>query len=485
MATARWSTASLGAVVCALIVGILYPRRSLSADEACALLNNATAVELIARRSVAPRVLTPAECAAIVDEAEGRGFAPKRHKLYSTTDVEITSYDRDWQRAGAAATSRLPVAHALLASAVWPRARGALGALFGVAEREIELFEAFVVRYDAAGGEQAGLELHRDGGELSFILSLNAGFEGGGTVFGRGASAAAVAPGAGDLLVFSGQHEHGGAAVTRGRRYVLTGFAYVRCGRNLEVFEPKMAEAALRRELAAHDAASPEAARARAALDELGLRREVEKRARALAAREAALGPDHRDVAQALDALASAQERAGRAADARASRRRALAIREAALGPEHWLVAQTLDALGANEHAAGLADDALARHERALAIRKRALGLGHVDVARSLERVAAIHLEAAGGGRLEEALKLARRALQIREAQLAPDHPDVAASLGQVAAVRAATGAVDEARAGFERALAIREAALGPDHRLVAETRGQLESLRGGAGGGG
>ena len=126
--TARWSTASLGAVVCALIVGILYPRRSLSADEACALLNNATAVELIARRSVAPRVLTPAECAAIVDEAEGRGFAPKRHKLYSTTDVEITSYDRDWQRAGAAAASRLPVAHALLASAVWPRARGALGA---------------------------------------------------------------------------------------------------------------------------------------------------------------------------------------------------------------------------------------------------------------------------------------------------------------------------------------------------------------------
>ena len=220
--TARWSTASLGAVVCALLVGILYPRRSLSADEACALLNNATAVELIARRSVAPRVLTPAECAAIVDEAEGRGFAPKRHKLYSTTDVEITSYDRDWQRAGAAATSRLPVAHALLASAVWPRARGALGALFGVAEREIELFEAFVVRYDAAGGEQAGLELHRDGGELSFILSLNAGFEGGGTVFGRGASAAAVAPGAGDLLVFSGQHEHGGAAVTRGRRCALS-----------------------------------------------------------------------------------------------------------------------------------------------------------------------------------------------------------------------------------------------------------------------
>ena len=108
----------------------------------------------------------------------------------------------------------------------------------------LELRDCFYVRYSAAEGEQRGLELHTDGSIFSFnvLLSDPAAFEGGGTSFEP--SGLIAIPGRGAAVGHSGQVRHGGAAITRGERYLLVGF--VGC-----VASPYMAHAA---DAAARDA---------------------------------------------------------------------------------------------------------------------------------------------------------------------------------------------------------------------------------------
>ena len=61
---------------------------------------------------------------------------------------------------------------------------------------------------------------------------------------------------------------------------------------------------------------------------------------RSLAIREKTLGPDHPDVASALNNLASLYHKQGRYAEAEPLYKRSLAINEKALGPDHPDVAQ-------------------------------------------------------------------------------------------------------------------------------------------------
>ena len=67
---------------------------------------------------------------------------------------------------------------------------------------------------------------------------------------------------------------------------------------------------------------------------------------RALAIREKALGPDHPDVAKALNNLAVLYQKQGRYAEAEPLYKRALAIREKALGPDHPDVATDAEQSG-------------------------------------------------------------------------------------------------------------------------------------------
>jgi tetratricopeptide (TPR) repeat protein len=66
---------------------------------------------------------------------------------------------------------------------------------------------------------------------------------------------------------------------------------------------------------------------------------------RALANREKALGPDHLDVAHALNDLASLYDTQDRYADAEPLHMQSLAVREKALGPDHPAVATSLNEL--------------------------------------------------------------------------------------------------------------------------------------------
>ncbi|MEM6783578.1 MAG: tetratricopeptide repeat protein, partial [Bacteroidota bacterium] len=115
----------------------------------------------------------------------------------------------------------------------------------------------------------------------------------------------------------------------------------------------------------------------------------------ALAILEAALGPDHPDVALSLNNLAFLLRATGDYAGARPLLERALAIRETALGPGHPRVATSLNNLAGLLEATGDYVGARPLYERALAIRETALGPGHPRVATSLNNLAGL-LEATG-----------------------------------------------------------------------------------------
>ena len=95
----------------------------------------------------------------------------------------------------------------------------------GVRASAVRVSDAFVVKY--AAGAQAGLPLHRDDSHFSITLALNGrgDFEGGGTFFpelGR-----ALRPERGHVVSFPGAVRHGGAATTRGVRYIIAAFLWV------------------------------------------------------------------------------------------------------------------------------------------------------------------------------------------------------------------------------------------------------------------
>ncbi|MFC7730660.1 tetratricopeptide repeat protein [Actinomadura keratinilytica] len=191
----------------------------------------------------------------------------------------------------------------------------------------------------------------------------------------------------------------------------------------------------------------------------------------AVALVEAALGPDHPDVAIPLANLASTYSDLGRAAEALPLEKRVLALTEKALGPDHPTVAICLGNLADTYRTLGRSAEALPLFERALAINEAALGSDHLAVATSLGNLARAYRAL---GRAAEALPLEERALAVAEAALGPDHPGVAVGLNNLASTYRALGRPAEALPLFERALTINEAALGHDHPDVAIILGNL-----------
>ncbi|MCA9719805.1 MAG: serine/threonine protein kinase, partial [Myxococcales bacterium] len=185
----------------------------------------------------------------------------------------------------------------------------------------------------------------------------------------------------------------------------------------------------------------------------------------ALAHRRRVLGPDHPDVAWALNNLAIDHASLGDLVRARALHEEALQLRRRVLGPTHPDVANSLFNLATVHRGADEIDEAQALHEEALAIRERALGGDHPDVAQSRNSLALLH---AHRGDLADAQRLHERVLAVRERVLGEDHPDVAQTLTNLGIVYSAQGAYADAAALHERALAIRERVLDPVHADIA-----------------
>ena len=148
---------------------------------------------------------------------DGDGWSQSRHREYSTTDVDVSL-----------CPLLLELCNRILEQKIIPT----LAALFGFEVSELGVEDMFVAKYDMLG--QKELREHRDGSELSFVVALNDGFEGGGTNFidmnakTMKRKIVLVRPeSVGDCVLFCGRHLHSGETITSGVRYILTGFVRV------------------------------------------------------------------------------------------------------------------------------------------------------------------------------------------------------------------------------------------------------------------
>lgn len=138
------------------------------------------------------------------------GWTNNRHENYPTTDIPIEQL-KDATQAWSTVSSRIV---------------DACKEAYGLEDQAvIEMFDVFVVKYDASG--QAGLRIHRDVSELSFVILLSdpSDFVGGGTLYESHDEIRTVDQGS--LLMHCGKMRHGGVAITKGTRYVLIGFMKV------------------------------------------------------------------------------------------------------------------------------------------------------------------------------------------------------------------------------------------------------------------
>jgi tetratricopeptide (TPR) repeat protein/transcriptional regulator with XRE-family HTH domain len=195
---------------------------------------------------------------------------------------------------------------------------------------------------------------------------------------------------------------------------------------------------------------------------------------RALAIREARLGPMHLDVAETLDALATLLRAKTRYAKAEALYRRALAIVEAARGPTHPTLVDMLSSLALTLVLVSRFAEAEPLYRRALAIAETTLGTDHVEVAEVLHGLGLLLRET---NELAAAESSYLRALAIYEARVGPDHFQVARLLNGFALLLARTSRAAEAESAYHRALRINEACYGPHFPEVARTLNNLGNL--------
>ncbi|MBX7082962.1 MAG: serine/threonine-protein kinase [Nannocystaceae bacterium] len=141
-------------------------------------------------------------------------------------------------------------------------------------------------------------------------------------------------------------------------------------------------------------------------------------------------GASHPEIGFFLQRLGRGQHAVGDDAAALASLERALALREAALGPDDRAIAGALADLADVELAIGRRDDARAHLERALVIRTRHEP-DHPRVADLHRRLAAVALQDHDRERAREHL---RRAIALRRAAT-PGHPELAALERELAAL--------------------------------------------------
>ncbi len=227
---------------------------------------------------------------------------------------------------------------------------------------------------------------------------------------------------------------------------------------------------------------------------------------RSIALLEASLGPDHPDVAFALDALGAVEYDAGQYADAQRSYRRAVAILDKIGEPATYNTTEAIEGLGNAAQALGQLDEARAQHEKVLAIRERTapddpsvgdalMNLG-MDLAaqgdaagarQRYDRALAIYRKSYGPQHPQVALALSKigglemgtadavrdlkAALAIDTAALGEAHPEVAVDLGNLAGAYVDLRRYPEAVATYRRAIALHENTVGPDHPFTAMSR--------------
>ena len=157
--------------------------------------------------------------------------------------------------------------------------------------------------------------------------------------------------------------------------------------------------------------------------------------------------------------------------DARRVAERVLAIREEVLGPDHPEVARALNRLARINYI--LDDDTKAepQYKRAIAIGEKMLGPDHPDLATYLIGLANLYYKEELYAR---ANPLYLRALEIKEKVYGPDHPEVGRVANLLANSYGDSHDFAQEELFYQRALAIAEKSFGPNHPTYAGTLGNL-----------
>jgi eukaryotic-like serine/threonine-protein kinase len=186
-----------------------------------------------------------------------------------------------------------------------------------------------------------------------------------------------------------------------------------------------------------------------------------------LKVRQAALGPSHPDVAQALNTWGVTLSSLGRQDEALPILARAVGGWEASLGAEHPLVAMALNNLATAELDLGKLEAGRDHHARALAIREATVGPDHADTG-----VSHMGLGTAYGhlGDYARADAHFRSSLLILRQSLGDAHPYVGLVRINLGSIAFTQERLEDARTEFEAAVASMAAV--PNHPFMAHARG-------------
>ncbi len=205
----------------------------------------------------------------------------------------------------------------------------------------------------------------------------------------------------------------------------------------------------------------------------------IQQHERAMALREATLGPGHPDTLAGRNNLALTYWSAGRIAEALGLHEQNLKQLEAHFGTGHPNTLHSRNNLALAYESAGRKADAIRLFEQTLKQREATLGVDHPDTLTSRNNLATMYESA---GRIDEAILLHEQNLKQREATLGPDHPDTLTSRSNLASAYRSAGRKADAIRLHEQTLKQREATLGPEHPDTLHSRNNLAVAYGSAG---
>ena len=162
-------------------------------------------------------IISPMNCTRWVQIAESaakraNGWSTRRHRAVPTTDLPIHKIPE-----------LIGAWNELMANTICPLLRFVIP---GVTVDDIQVHDAFIVKYDATHGQRF-LPLHTDEGDWSLTLALNDEneYDGGGTVFEE--QRLLIRPNIGELVAFRSSLLHAGAPISRGTRYIIAAFLFI------------------------------------------------------------------------------------------------------------------------------------------------------------------------------------------------------------------------------------------------------------------
>ena len=168
-------------------------------------------------------LVPPEECDRIVQLAEDYGkWQTERENLYATTDIQV--YNDFINEPDLFGDIGGQVELDLNFSQYYKKAQDLIREKYFHGKAHVEIKRSFLVKYNASGDAQRLLEKHRDAYIISFTLALNdpEEYEGGGTRIVD--LNTVVKAKKGEVLLFSGRRMHAGVEITKGVRYIMTGW---------------------------------------------------------------------------------------------------------------------------------------------------------------------------------------------------------------------------------------------------------------------